>query len=63
MTRSRGAEIATWIVAAICVALGVIIAPSNGGSSFIPIAIGVALGFMANDIRKKREAAQAPPRQ
>ena len=61
MTRSQGTETFTWIMAAICIILGVVIAPLNGGSTLVPVAIGIALGFMARDKGKKRGAGNASP--
>jgi len=48
-------------MAAICIILGVVIAPLNGGSTVVPVAIGIALGFMARDKGKKRGAGNASP--
>ncbi len=49
-------EMVAWLGAGLCVVLGVAVAPFAGGSLFVPLAIGIALGLMVLDMRRRREA-------
>lgn len=57
MTNSKNAENFAWVMAVAAIILGVVIAPLNGGSTLVPVAIGIALGLMARDMGLKRVAA------
>lgn len=59
MTRNEPSvsEIVLWAVAALCVVLALAIAPSQGGSTVIPLAIAAGLGYLAYRMGQRRDPA------
>ena len=50
-------EIVLWAVATLCVVLALAIAPSQGGSTLIPLAIAAGLGYLAYRMGQRRDPA------
>ena len=63
MTRNEPSvsEIVLWAVAALCVVLALAIAPSQGGSTVIPLAIAAGLGYLASRMSQRRRPAGGQP--
>lgn len=52
-------ELVIWLIAAICLVLGIVVAPIADGNTLLPLIIGVALGVMAHDLRRRRLAGDS----
>lgn len=56
MKKTPVRESVMWVLAAFCIVLGLVIAPSAGGSTMVPLIIGVAIGVMVYNLRRRRLA-------